>query len=93
MLAINPEDEHITKYNPDLRIVSDAVADAVDARFADEDRKKFKGRAGAKAKYLLSGGMLLCPDCRGRFEALNKKYYVCSTRRHAGTTHRSSDFA
>lgn len=37
--------------------------------------------------YLLSGGMLICPECGGRFEGLNNgsyKYYVCATRRHAG---------
>jgi hypothetical protein len=36
VLEINPEAEHVTFYNPEWRIVSDALADAVDARFADE---------------------------------------------------------
>jgi hypothetical protein len=86
ILEVNPESEHVTFYNPEWRIVSDALADAVDACFADEGRKKFASKPGARAKYLLSGGMLLCPTCGGRFEALNGKYYVCATRRHAGTS-------
>jgi site-specific DNA recombinase len=43
---INPEGEQFTFYDPSWRIVSDAVTDAVDARFADEDRKKFKSKVG-----------------------------------------------
>jgi site-specific DNA recombinase len=89
ILVVNPESEHVTKFNPDWQIVSNAVAEAVDARFADEDRKKFCAKPGQRARYLLSGGMLLCPACGGRFEVLSNgkyRYYVCATRRHAGTT-------
>lgn len=80
----NAEEAHVTFFDPNWRIVPDALAEAVAARFADESRQKFRSRPGAKAKYLLSGGMLLCPSCGGRFEGLNGQYYVCATRRHAG---------
>ena len=87
ILEVNPESEHVTKFNPEWQIVSNAVAEVVDVRFADETRKKFTAKPGQRAKHLLSGGMLLCPACGGRFEVLsNGKYrcYVCATRRHAG---------
>ena len=84
VLEVNPESEQKTFYNPDWRIVSDDLADAVEARFADENRKKFGSKPGARAKYLLSGGMLLCPSCVGRFEVQNGEYYVCGTRRKSG---------
>ena len=40
----------------------------------------------AHGKYLLSGGLLLCPTCGGHFEALESPWkhdgvYVCATRR------------
>ncbi len=87
ILVVNPESDHVTKFNPDWQIVSNGVAENVDARFADENRKKFCAKPGDRARHLLSGGMLLCPACGGRFEVLSNgkyKYYVCSTRRHAG---------
>ncbi len=83
-MEINPDGDHVTRFDAAWLIVPADISDAVDARFADENRKKFVAKPGARAKYLLLGGMLLCPDCGGRFEALNGKYYVCATRRHAG---------
>ncbi len=88
ILVVNPESEHVIKFSPDWQIVSNAVTEAVDTRFADENRKKFCAKPGQRARYLLSGGMLLCPTCGGRFEVLSNgkyRYYVCATRRHAGT--------
>lgn len=72
------------------------VADRVDARRRDrrarylESLARDDGRMPEKAhgKYLLTGGMLVCPACNGHFEA--RKYpwkgqpgdvYMCSTRR------------
>ena len=40
--------------------------------------------------------MLLCPQCGGRFEVLTNgryRYYVCATRRHAGTARCSNSLA
>ena len=72
-LEINPESDHVNFFDPSWRIVPDEISDAVEARFADKNRQQFKAKPGAKAKYLLSGGMLLCPTCGGRFEALKGK--------------------
>ena len=91
--TINPVDEWIQHFDPRWQIIDNVLADKVEALFRDEERQKFKGRVGAKAKYLLSGGLLLCPECGGRFEALNKRYYVCATRRHAGTSRCSNALA
>jgi hypothetical protein len=88
--VVNPETEHVTFYNPDWRIIDDATAEAVDSRFREPTRNRFGDssgpRPGAQARYLLSGGMLLCHECGGRFEARNGRHYVCATRRDAGTS-------
>jgi hypothetical protein len=84
ILEVNPESEQKTLHHRDWQIINDDLADAVEARFADETRKKFRSKPGARAKYLLSGGLLLCPSCGGRFEVQNGEYYVCGTRRKCG---------
>ena len=80
--------------DPDLAARVDAILDDRRERYVASRIRK-DGRAPEKAhgKYLLSGGMLLCPTCGGHFEA--RKYpwkvgakeghaghvYICSTRR------------
>ena len=74
-----------------LRIVDAELAARVDARRTDR-RTRYLTSLGAKngkkpekawGKYLLTGGMLVCPTCGGHFEGLKypKQVYVCSTRR------------
>jgi hypothetical protein len=79
---------------PELRIIDPALEALVEARLADL-HERYKGgiaRKGlrtperATGKYLLSGGMLVCPTCKGHFEAFKSPWrkegvYVCSTRR------------
>ena len=96
-----PEETWIRRDAPELRIVDADVAERVDARLQDRRERyaaaksRNDGRAPHKThgKYLLSGGMLICPTCGGHFEA--RKYpwrvhepgghaghvYICSTRR------------
>ena len=86
-----------------LRIIDPDLARAVDARLKDRRtrylaaREAQQGRAPAPHKthgrYLLSGGMLICPTCGGNFEARKNPWrerepgghqahvYICSTRR------------
>jgi hypothetical protein len=82
---------------PELRIVPADLAAWVDARWEDRHERYIAsvrrnyGTAPWKAhgKYLLSGGMLICPTCGGNFEV--RKYpfrgkpasplYMCATRR------------
>jgi DNA invertase Pin-like site-specific DNA recombinase len=84
-----------------LRIIDPDLAARVDARLLDRRTRylasvaKGDGRSPEKAhgKYLLSGGMLICPTCGGHFEGrknpwrIHEAYghpdhvYVCSTRR------------
>lgn len=77
---------------PDLRIVDAELAARVDARreYWQQREAASKGQRKpqrAHGKFLLSGGMLICPTCGGHFEALSKPWkgatpvYVCSTRR------------
>jgi hypothetical protein len=95
------EDTWLRRDAPALRIVDANLAARVDARL-DERRTRYlasvakaDGRSPEKShgRYLLSGGMLICPTCGGHFEA--RKYpwrvqergghpghvYICSTRR------------
>jgi site-specific DNA recombinase len=77
--------------NDALRIIDPDLAARVDARRLDRRTRYLaslsiaNGRAPEKAhgKYLLTGGMLICPTCGGHFEGLKypKEVYVCATRR------------
>ena len=77
--------------NESLRIVDPELAARVDARRTDR-RTRYLTSLGSKnskhpekawGKYLLTGGLLVCPTCGGHFEGLKypKQVYVCSTRR------------
>jgi site-specific DNA recombinase len=77
---------------PTLRIIDADLAARVDARravFAERaDVAKRSNRApqNTHGKYLLSGGLLVCPTCHGHFEAFKSPWkpdgvYVCATRR------------
>ena len=79
---------------PHLRIVDLDVAQRVDARREDLRRRYTAslakgGRVPERAhgKYLLSGGLLVCPQCGSHFEARIAPWkgvqnvYICSTRR------------
>ena len=92
-----PEETWIRTVVPELQIIDAPLAARVDARLESrrsrylESRARNDGRAPEKAygRYLLSGGMLLCPTCGGNFEV--RKYpfrgkppspvYMCATRR------------
>jgi DNA invertase Pin-like site-specific DNA recombinase len=104
-----PEDTWIRRDVPALRIIEPALAAKVDARWQDRRTRYLASKARnhglkkgdrtapekATGRYLLSGGMLLCPTCGGNFEARkhpwrrrgNETYehygnvYICSTRR------------
>jgi len=92
-----PEEEWVRVPRPELRIVDEATVAAVDARLADGREAYIKGKAAGRAPhkgkghYLLSGGMLICPDCGGHFEARKKGWqergvYVCARRRNSPGT-------
>jgi DNA invertase Pin-like site-specific DNA recombinase len=78
---------------PQLRLIDPDTSARVDARLRELGdlyaQAKERGRAPQKAHghYLLSGGMLICPQCGGNFEARHgtswggRGVYVCGTRR------------
>jgi site-specific DNA recombinase len=90
-----PEDRWLRLERPALRIVEADVAARVDARRLDRRTTRYLasvakgGRVPERAhgKYLLSGGMLVCPQCGSHFEARiapwkgQANVYICSTRR------------
>jgi site-specific DNA recombinase len=85
-----PEATWTRRDMPALRLVDADLAARVDARRERWRQRvveaKAKGRApqNASGKYLLSGGLLVCPTCGGHFEAFKSPWtavYVCATRR------------
>ena len=80
---------------PELRIISPDLAARVDARRTDRRERYLASIAKgghvperAHGRYLLSGGLLICPTCGGHFEArmapwqgIHGGVYICSTRR------------
>ena len=87
-----PEEAWVRREVPELRIVDADLAARVDKRRdhwktkADAAKKKGRAPQNAGGKYLLSGGLLVCPTCGGHFEAFRSPWkpdgvYVCATRR------------
>lgn len=85
-----PEEQWIRSSCP--AIIDQDLAARVDARReqwrARMEEGKQRGRApqNAGGKYLLSGGLLICPTCGGHFEAFKAPWkkegiYCCATRR------------
>jgi site-specific DNA recombinase len=92
-----PDDTWIRTPAPHLRIIDEELATRVDTRLEDRrsrylaaiQRNATTAPWKAHGRYLLSGGMLLCPTCGGNFEV--RKYpfrgkgpapvYMCATRR------------
>ena len=83
-----------TEWADRLRIIPADLAERVDARRHDKHRRYQAslakgGRVPERAhgKYLLSGGLLVCPQCGAHFEARtapwkgHRNVYICSTRR------------
>jgi DNA invertase Pin-like site-specific DNA recombinase len=92
-VRVEDESKWLRVARPDLRIVDEATVAKVDRRLAENSERdhaaKAAGRAPHKGKgrHLLSGGLLVCPDCGGNFEARTKGWggrgvYVCAARRH-----------
>jgi site-specific DNA recombinase len=88
-----PEATWTRRAVPALRLIDPDLSARVDARRKDLRSRYLASLADggrvperAHGKYLLSGGMLVCPTCGGHFEALKSPWkdagvYVCATRR------------
>ena len=88
-----PEAEWVRVQVPALRIVDVETVARVDQRRKDRRTRYLASLRGpvrqpekAHGKYLLSGGLLVCPTCDAHFEAVKSPWkrdgvYLCSTRR------------
>ena len=90
-----PEASWVRLDIPELRIIDSDLADRVDrrrekrrTRYLEAMKKHGKMPQRAHGKYLLSGGMLICPTCGSNFEARMAPWrgvkggvYICSTHR------------
>lgn len=77
-------EERIVVDKPHWRILDAATIELIDARLAERKLVAKKPEAKTHGRYLLSGGLLVCPDCGANFEARTQwKKYACSTRRRA----------
>ncbi len=88
-----PEATWLRREVPALRIIDPELATRVDARRLDLRTRYIDaitqntGRVPQRAhgRYLLTGGMLICPTCGGHFEALKRPWketvYICATSR------------
>lgn len=87
-----PEERWIRRPAESLRIIDADLAARVDARRESWQQRIAASKGHCKpqhahGRFLLSGGLLLCPTCGGHFEAVSAPWkgatpvYVCATRR------------
>jgi site-specific DNA recombinase len=75
-----PQSEWMVEERPHLRIVSDALWHAAQARLT----RKYQPR-GRAPRTMLSG-LLRCGDCGGAVVAVSTRYYGCAARKDRGPT-------
>ncbi len=71
------QDEWITHQDEALRIVSDALFEAAQARTRDRTRSDQRLKAGGKPRFLLSG-LLVCDVCEANCVLADSRSYACS---------------
>lgn len=74
-----PPEEWMERYRPELRIVSDEVWEAVQARLRQPDREK-----GGRPPRTVLSGILRCGTCGGAVVAVSKHYYGCAAHKDRG---------
>jgi DNA invertase Pin-like site-specific DNA recombinase len=77
-----PRDQWEHRYDADLMIVDDATWNAVQERL--NTRRHMFSKKRTAARHLLSG-LLVCPDCGGRYSIVGRHYYGCRNNRESGT--------
>ena len=77
------ETEWVEVAVPDLRVIDEATANAVDAEFGRRARRKGVTGNGQRARYLLSG-LVKCGECGSSFTLAGKDYYRCAGQRERG---------
>jgi hypothetical protein len=79
---LRPKDEWIVEEHPELRIISDALWNRVQARLSTKSQS---GRAkyARRGTYLLTG-ILKCLHCGGSLTMIDQRCYGCGTRNRGG---------
>ena len=79
-------EEWVTVKVPDLRIIDDALAAAVDAEVARRTRPVGSAAIGsAKRNRHLLSGLIKCGKCESNYTIVGKDYYRCARNRERGT--------
>jgi DNA invertase Pin-like site-specific DNA recombinase len=87
---MNPRDEWIVQEVPELRIIDDALWEAVKVRQSETRHDLTHDAAGIRSErarrpaYLLSN-LLTCASCGGGFSKVSNEHYGCSNARNRGT--------
>lgn len=79
-----PEEAWVVTEVPSLRIVDEALWQFVQDRLRERGRISVKRPSSGRGTHLLSGGLLICPECSGAFETY-KGHYLCANRRRKQT--------
>ena len=69
---------------PDLRIIDESTANAIDHELSRRSTGKGRSGNGQRAHYLLSG-LIKCGVCGSSFTLAGKDYYRCAGQRERGT--------
>lgn len=83
-----PQSDWVTKDHPDLRIVPQALWEAVHAKLYG--RRSTRHKTGRGPKYLFSG-LLKCGECAGPMVVVDAYRYGCATHKNRGASACSSD--
>lgn len=81
---LRAEKEWVQVDVPDLRIIDEATANAVDRELARRATGKGRSGNGQRARHLLSG-LIKCGVCGSSFTLAGKDYYRCAGQRERGT--------
>lgn len=77
-----PREQWEHRYDESLKIVDDDTWKAVQERI--DSRRHLFSKKRTAARHLLSG-LLVCPDCGGRYSIVGRHYYGCRNNRDSGT--------
>ncbi|MEO0430042.1 MAG: recombinase family protein [Pseudomonadota bacterium] len=82
---LNPEDEWVTQEIPELRVIDQAIWDAVTAKQGTINKQAKSGFMNARRPKNLFSYLIKCGTCGGGCSLINANQIGCSTARNKGT--------